>query len=306
MVRLVSRFPAPEQRHPERLRSPLRWRFSRVGADRVSVGRLGALVWPRGRHGSEAVDVDRGQLVGRHLNRFAVVMSLDELVPVGRWTPGGCNRWGLERFAQMREDFPDRPRLRNERDQPDVAAARWALERELLTHPGHEFRPRDSRRVVGAGLVMRVAAVSGAVTVVSMSAGRDLALLTDVCDRECRDGFSQPVIRGEHTVVAMPVLPRRRHELGEPVEELKRREFDDAIGPRPRGLAAAAGPDPRGGFVPGQQVADFGDPAVCTADHGESFERERRALALPQQVFQTLKIAGHVAVEERDPDARVD
>jgi hypothetical protein len=29
----------------------------------------------------------------------------------------------------------------------------------------------------------------------------------------------------------MPVLPRRRDEVGEPVEELKRRELDDAIGP---------------------------------------------------------------------------
>jgi len=38
-------------------------------------------------------------------------------------------------------------------------------------------------------------------------------------------------------VVAMAVLPRRRDEIGEPVEELKRSEFDDAIGPRPRGLS---------------------------------------------------------------------
>jgi hypothetical protein len=28
--------------------------------------------------------------------------------------------------------------------------------------------------------------------------------------------------------------------------------------------------------VPGQHVADAGDPAVWAADHGESFERERR------------------------------
>jgi hypothetical protein len=28
------------------------------------------------------------------------------------------------------------------------------------------------------------------------------------------------------------VLARRRHEIGEPVEKLKRREVDDAIGPR--------------------------------------------------------------------------
>jgi hypothetical protein len=44
----------------------------------------------------------------------------------------------------------------------------------------------------------------------------------------------QLVIRREYSVVAMPVLPRRRDEIGEPVKELIRREFDDAVGPRPR------------------------------------------------------------------------
>jgi hypothetical protein len=119
---------------------------------------------------------------------------------------------------------------------------------------------------VRAGLLIRVAAASGAVTIVSVSAGRGLALLADVPDRECRDGFSQPVIRRKHPVVAMPVLPRRRDEIGEPVEELKRREFDDAIGSRPRGLPPTTPPDPVGGFVPGQHVADAGDPAVQPAD----------------------------------------
>ena len=45
----------------------------------------------------------------------------------------------------------------------------------------------------------------------------------------------------------MPVLPRRRDEIGEPVEELKRREFDDAIGSRPRGLPPTTPPDPECG-----------------------------------------------------------
>ena len=61
----------------------------------------------------------------------------------------------------------------------------------------------------------------------------------------------------------MPVLPRRRDEIGEPVEELKRRELDDAVCRRLRGLSAAAGPDPVGGFVSGQHVADAGCAAVC-------------------------------------------
>jgi hypothetical protein len=34
-------------------------------------------------------------------------------------------------------------------------------------------------------------------------------------------------------VIPVPVLPRRRHEIGAPVQKLKRREFDDAVGSRP-------------------------------------------------------------------------
>jgi hypothetical protein len=48
--------------------------------------------------------------------------------------------------------------------------------------------------------------------------------------RQRRDGPPQLVIRREYSVVAMSVLPRRRDELGEPVEELKRRELEDAVG----------------------------------------------------------------------------
>ena len=139
-----------------------------------------------------------------------------------------------------------------------------------------------------------------------MPAGRGLARLADVADRQRRDGFSQPVVRREYSVIPMPVLPRRRHEVRQPVQELKRREFDDAIGSRPRGLPAAAGPDPVGGFVSGQHVADSGCAAGWAADHGESLEREGGPGAIPQQVLQTLEIAGHITVDERDPDTRVD
>jgi hypothetical protein len=52
-------------------------------------------------------------------------------------------------------------------------------------------------------------------------ASRGIAPLGDVPDGECRDGGPEPVIRGEHPVVAMPVLPRRGHEVSEQVEELE-------------------------------------------------------------------------------------
>ena len=102
-----------------------------------------------------------------------------------------------------------------------------------------------------AGFLSRVRAAFRGVTVAPMPAGRGLTPLADVADRECRDAFPQLVVRREHPVVAMAVLPRRRDEIGEPVEELKRREFDDAVGSRPRGLPAAARADPVGGFVSG-------------------------------------------------------
>jgi len=137
-------------------------------------------------------------------------------------------------------------------------------------------------------------------------AGRGLALLADVADGERRNRPPQLVIRRESAVIAMPVLSRRRDESGEPVEELNRREFDDAIGPRSRGLPLAARADPVGGFVSGQHVADFGYPAVWAADHGEPLEREGRPGTGSEEMFQTLKIARPVAVDERDPDAGID
>ena len=68
-------------------------------------------------------------------------MDLHELAPVGRWAPGGCDRWRLERFAKMGQDLPDRPWFRDERDQPNVTAAVRALKRKLLPHPRHELGP---------------------------------------------------------------------------------------------------------------------------------------------------------------------
>jgi hypothetical protein len=78
---------------------------------------------------------------------------------------------------------------------------------------------------------------------------RGIPPLADVPDRERRDGPPQLVIRRKHPVVAMPVLPRRRDEIGESIEELKRREFDDASGSRPRRFSPATPPDPGGSFV---------------------------------------------------------
>ena len=106
-----------------------------------------------------------------------------------------------------------------------------------------------------------------------MPTGRGIAPLADIPDGEGRDGGPELVIRGEHPVIAMPVLPRPGHEVSEPVEELKWGKLDDAAGARPCGLTPASRADPVGrpncDPASGEHVADAGDAAVFSADHGE-------------------------------------
>ena len=156
------------------------------------------------------------------------------------------------------------------------------------------FAQAFARGVVRAGLCMSVAAAFHGMSADSpaggLPAGGGVAPLANIPDRQLRDGFPQPVIRREYSVIAMPVLPRRRHEIGEPVEELKRPELDDAIGPRSRGRSPAAGADPVGGFMPWKRVAHARDSAARVADHGESLQGEGRPGAISQQVLERLKI----------------
>jgi hypothetical protein len=99
-------------------------------------------------------------------------------------------------------------------------------------------------------------------------------------------------------VIPVPVLARLRDQIGEPIQELKRRELDQAVRAGPRGLPPAARADAVGGLAPGHRVADA---TVGTADHGEPFEREGRPGAIPQEVLETLKIAGHIAADGAGP-----
>jgi len=62
-----------------------------------------------------------------------------ELSRVGGRAAGGRDWRRLERFAEVREDLPDRPRIGNERDESDVATTPRARKRKLLAHPSHEF-----------------------------------------------------------------------------------------------------------------------------------------------------------------------
>jgi hypothetical protein len=159
--------------------------------------------------------------------------------------------------------------------------------------------------------VSRVAKACRAVPVTCVPARHGLLALADVPDRERRDGGPERVIRRKDAWLvssrqAMPVLARRRYEIGEPVEELKRRKFDDAMSSRPLGLPSTIPPDPVGRLVPREHVADLGDAAGWAADHGQSLQCKGGPGKGAQQVFQTLKVARHVTVDERDPDTGVD
>jgi hypothetical protein len=68
------------------------------------------------------------------------------------------------------------------------------------------------------------------------------------------------------------MLARRWDQIGEPIQELKRREFDQAVRAGPRGLTPAAGADLVGRFVSREHVADAGGPAGWAPSRGEPFE----------------------------------
>jgi hypothetical protein len=74
---------------------------------------------------------------------------------------------------------------------------------------------------VRPGLRLSVAAAFRGLSVGRMPAGRDLALLANVPNGECRDGPPELVIRRKHPVIAVPVLPRRRNKVRQTIEELK-------------------------------------------------------------------------------------
>jgi hypothetical protein len=108
-----------------------------------------------------------------------------------------------------------------------------------------------------------------------MPPSRGVTQLTDIPDGERRDGGPELVIRGEHPVVAMPVLARRRHEIGGPAEELKGQEVDDAVRPRPCGLSRVTQADPvgrpNGDSASRVHGVDLGDAAGWALDHAAPY-----------------------------------
>jgi len=171
----------------------------------------------------------------------------------------------------------------SERDELDLSASVWVSKRKLLTHPHHQFRPNDPGRVMRAGLCRRVATAPRDVSADRVLAGHGLAPLADVVDGQRCDRLPELVVGREHAVIAMPVLPRRWHKISEPVQELKRRELDDAVGTRSRGLSPAARADPVRCFVSREHLADARDATAPVTSHREPLQCEGGLGAIPQR-----------------------
>jgi len=67
---------------------------------------------------------------------------------------------------------------------------------------------------------MSVAAAFRCMSAVRLPAGRGIPLLSDIPDRQCRDGRPQRVVRREDAVIAMPVLAWLRDQIRKPIQEL--------------------------------------------------------------------------------------
>ena len=175
-----------------------------------------------------------------------VVVDLHELSPVGGWPAG--RRHGRRRCrTRAKPSWPSpacesplrsepapaggglviRPWLGDERDQPDVATTPRARKRKLLPHPCHQFGlwRREVSWERGLPHESQPSPVACPPTACPpVAASRRLPTFPFVMRR---DGGPELVIRGEHPWLvsnrrALPVLPRRRDQIREPVEELKR------------------------------------------------------------------------------------
>ena len=89
---------------------------------------------------SKRVDVDHGQFVGWRLEDPPIVMRFGEFAGVGGRAACGRNGRRLERLAQVTENFPNWPRLSDERNEPDVAVAVLSQKGELIPNSSHEIR----------------------------------------------------------------------------------------------------------------------------------------------------------------------
>ena len=90
-----------------------------------------------------AMNVDHGQVVGRGLFKTAVILSLHQVIPSDGWPTSWCHIGRLQWLTHVLKNLPNRPRLSDEANQPDVAATIRARQWKFFAHPSQQLRPGD-------------------------------------------------------------------------------------------------------------------------------------------------------------------
>src|SRR5210317_1982946 len=116
----------------------------------------------------------------------------------------------IQRFAKMRQDFPDRPRVGDEADQADIATTVGTYQRKLLTQSCQQLRPGNPRRVVVARLCIDGSSRTAAAAPcgsrdTGMLARLCFPLLADIPNGKRCDRWPQGMVRCKHPVIPMPV-----------------------------------------------------------------------------------------------------
>jgi len=128
------------------------------------------------------------------------------------------------------------------------------------------------------------------IVVPNVGAVRGIPPPANVPDRQRRDRRPQWVVRCEAAVIPVPVPPRLRDQIRKPVEELKRRELDDAVGPRLRRLSLPAWLDPVGRLVSSRSrsvirtLASIENPLFSQASVSAAAAASSRPLRLNQPI----------------------
>ena len=138
-------------------------------------------------------------------------MHLDKFVPVGGWASSGRDRRRFERFAEMCQDLPNRPRL-------------WCKEMSRMSppHAGHSSGNFSPTRAISLDQAIReVSWERGFWFAWFASQHPPVAWSSLACPpvaasrcfptfpfRQSRDGRPQRVVRSEDAVIPVPVFPR--------------------------------------------------------------------------------------------------
>ena len=97
---------------------------------------------------SAAMNVNHGQVFEKGLMKTAVILSLHQVIPIDRRSSSRRHRGRHQWLTHVLKNLPNRPRLSDEADQPDITAAIRARQRKRFsqTRPTHSVMPPTDQR----------------------------------------------------------------------------------------------------------------------------------------------------------------